>query len=154
MFIKNPAEFWDGIGIVTLSSVLDNVQLGNYFLPVKMSPLQLQLARVFIYLFFPLSLASVVRLVMISRGQRLPALSGMSFCKRFSLENLPWTQKFAVFTLCNYNLCLFISKFSRLMGGHGYYFLEVITFLDFITLHAYIHIHYLTAFFITLLIHM
>lgn len=124
MFIKNPTEFWDGVGLFTLSGVLDNFQLDNYFLPVKMVPLQLQLARVFIYLFFP----TCTRICCETGDDFKMSKATCSFWDEFLQSLLPWKSLLGSRNL-QFLCCIITTSASLLVnflefwGQHIYHFL-------------------------------
>lgn len=134
----------------TLSGVLANFQPDNYFLPVKMIPLQSELTGAFIYPFISphFQLTSVVRLVLISRGQMLPAPCGMNFCKH---SLLPWEyfldpQILKVVCYIIPNSASLLVNILELLEDNIYYFLKIMPLLSLTSSHAWKHIQYSTAF--------
>lgn len=107
VFIKNPTEFWDGIGIVTLSGVLANFQLDNYFLPVKVIPLQLQLAKVFVYFLFSLWAHICWDCCWFQEATCNLLFQGCVFANVLNYLIFFGPHKFEIFLLYNHNLCSF-----------------------------------------------
>lgn len=111
--LKMPQTFETGQGC---SLFLDNFQLDNYFLPVKISPCSLSwLESLFIFSIFTCICCEI-------GGDFNESNAKCSFWDEF-LQTLSTTlriilgpQNFAFFMLYNHNLYLFISKMSRIIG--------------------------------------
>ena len=150
MFIKNPTELWDGIRMFILSGVLANFQLDNYFLPVKMIPLQSELTGAFILFIYFLPLSAHICCETGANFKRSNAICPLwdEFLQTFSttLGIFLGPQHFEGCTLYNSKLCLFLVNILELLQDHIYHFLKCMPPLSFTPSHAWKHIQYSTAF--------
>lgn len=98
----------------TLSGVLDNFQLENYFLPVKMIPLQLQFGQDLYLFIFPTFTGICCETGTDFKGSNATCSFWSKFLQTLSttLRILLRPQELAVFMLYNHNFCFFISKIS------------------------------------------